>query len=67
MTDAGLAELCNIETLEFVDLSNTAITEKGLAQLNKLTRLKSLFLSDGQLSSEGKDKLHDAIPSLRFY
>ena len=48
MTDAGLRNLGRLERLEFLDLTNTAVTEEGLRQLAGLERLRQVRTGDGK-------------------
>jgi YHS domain-containing protein len=44
ISDAGLAHLAALASLEFLDLYGTAVTDAGLESLRSLTKLKHLYL-----------------------
>lgn len=44
--DSSVKEIAKIGTLQSIDLSDTAITDEGLAELGKLTKLRELKLHD---------------------
>jgi hypothetical protein len=53
LNDEGLAYVCQVATLETLDLRDTAITDAGLVSLAQLPRLKHLRLEDNlQLTDE---------------
>ncbi|KAK3541212.1 hypothetical protein QTP86_016815 [Hemibagrus guttatus] len=58
VTDAGLFFLCTHTLLSELDLSDyTHITDQGIAQLGKMTRLKKLSLSNTPLTDVGLSTL----------
>ncbi|XP_060717966.1 uncharacterized protein si:ch73-173p19.1 [Tachysurus vachellii] len=58
VTDAGLFFLCTHSLLSVLDLSDyTHITDQGIAQLGKMTRLKKLSLSNTPLTDVGLSAL----------
>ncbi|GAA6066136.1 uncharacterized protein si:ch73-173p19.1 [Tachysurus ichikawai] len=58
VTDAGLFFLCTHSLLSELDLSDyTHITDQGIAQLGKMTRLKKLSLSNTPLTDVGLSAL----------
>lgn len=63
VTDAGLAHLAGLTTLEHVVIEKAKVTDAGLAHLKNLTRLRSLSLRENPVTDEGIKHLH-ALPDL---
>ena len=53
ITNAGLAHLAGLTSLEELNLTGTAVTGAGLAHLKKLTGLRILTLHDCRLTDLG--------------
>ncbi len=66
ITDAGLRELKNLESLTTLDLGDTAITYVGVAQLTNLKSLKSLDLSGTLITDNGVWALKKSLPNLEI-
>lgn len=58
-TDEALRSLRGLRTLEFLDLSKTAVTDAGLAELKSLKRLDRLYLWRTAITDHGLDELSD--------
>jgi hypothetical protein len=55
-----------LNNLEELHLLGTDVTDAGLAHLEKLTDLKSLFLDNTNVTSEGVEKLQRALPNCQI-
>jgi hypothetical protein len=66
ITDAGLEIICNVATLENLDLScSESITSAGVLKLSKLKNLKSLRLpKTSRISNEAGEQLQQRLPEL---
>ncbi|MHC4544304.1 MAG: TlpA family protein disulfide reductase, partial [Planctomycetota bacterium] len=53
ITDAGMAHLKGLTSLETLRLDNTQVGDEGLAYLKGLTSLKVLYLADTQVTDAG--------------
>ncbi len=62
LTDVGATVLTELPELEFLSLRETDITDETVAVLTKLKRLKHVDLTDTRVSSDGMQKLKDALP-----
>jgi serine/threonine protein kinase len=60
--DAVAAELANCGTLQWLGLVGNPLTDKGLAELHRLKRLKSLTLEKTNVTPEGVAALRAALP-----
>jgi hypothetical protein len=49
ISDTGLRNLAEVDSLVLVSLQNTAVTEAGLEQLGSMTRLKTVLLDGKQI------------------
>jgi serine/threonine protein kinase len=61
--DAALATLSEIPTLLFLDAGKTRVTGKGLLQLAKLPKLKTLGLFEIPLTASERAALKEAMPN----
>jgi internalin A len=66
VTDAGLAHLSGLMTLERLTLVATQVTDAGLAHLTGLTGLETLNLSETQVTDAGISELQKALPNCRI-
>lgn len=60
--DATAAELANAATLEILELHSNPLTDKGLAELHRLKRLRRLVLQETQVTAMGIAALRAALP-----
>jgi hypothetical protein len=67
VTDAGLAHLAGISTLEHLDVSETAITDEGLKSLARLPVLKTLNLFGTSVTDVGLVQLKSIKTLRRLY
>lgn len=67
ITDAGLADLAGISSLEEIYLGRTQITDAGLRHLAGLTGLEHLWLHDTQVSDAGLVQLTELTKLRRLY
>ncbi len=61
-TDAGLADLEALTTLELLHLEVDQFTDATLPRFERLTKLRELYLVDTKVTLEGRIKLHRALP-----
>jgi hypothetical protein len=52
--------------LDFLDLSNTRITDQGLQYLNGMTRLRILRIVETEVTDAGVAELQRALPGLKI-
>ena len=64
VTDATLAHLAAMTSLELIQLHNTPVTDAGLAHLQGLHNLRILRLKNTLATDEGIDELQRALPGL---
>jgi ABC-type transporter Mla MlaB component len=65
--DSALAILCDLKALECLHVGNAA-TDASIESLAKLTNMKDLIFSyEPSLTSKGKSRLQQALPTCRFY
>ena len=64
VTDAGLAHLKPLESLELLHFSNTRVTDAGLPSLKALKHVKGIELSGTQITDAGIAELKRALPKL---
>jgi hypothetical protein len=64
LTDAGLANLEGLSSLQSLDLSGTRVTDVGLSHLKGLKGLERLYLQDLSISAAGLENL-SRLPVLR--
>lgn len=53
LDDFGLAYVCNVTTIEYLDLQDTEITDSGLENLSRLPNLKTLRLKGNRQLTNG--------------
>lgn len=66
VTDAGLAHLKEIKTLQVLSLVGTPVTDAGLEHLKEAKGLKELYLYGTKVTDEGVKKLKEALPELKI-
>jgi hypothetical protein len=59
--DDDLVLLQEFENLEYLNLQGTKVTNAGLSQVGKLTRLKDLCLGNCEISDKGLEKLQSLV------
>jgi len=65
-TDADLEHLKGLNWLEYLDFTNTQVTDAGLEYLKPLKALKRLSLwGDTQVTDAGVEKLKKSLPNLQ--
>ena len=69
ITDAGLAHLQGLTSLQELDLNHTQVTDAGLAHLQKLTSLQWLYLRNTQVTDAGLGHLQKltSLQELELY
>jgi len=68
MSDADVAVLANVESLESVRLMDASeLTDDGLRQLTRLRRLRYLWIYNAHLTPEGIEALEKALPGVSLY
>jgi len=65
ITDAGLEHFKALNSLEFLNLSNTPITDAGLEHLKGLTNLETLLLDHAKVTDAGLEHLR-GLTNLRW-
>ncbi|REJ64549.1 MAG: hypothetical protein DWQ31_21560 [Planctomycetota bacterium] len=65
MSDAGLAHLAGLESLEYLNLYGTPISDAGLEHLAGLKNLKKLYVWQTNVTPAGVAKLVEALPELK--
>ena len=63
-TDKGLESIAKTK-ISRLHVSRAAITDAGLKHLETMTTLRSLTLRDTEVTTEGLESLHKALPALR--
>ena len=63
MTDRGVAHLRELEGLQWLDLSETQVTDASVPALERLGSLRRLDLWDTKMSEDGVAKLARALPN----
>ncbi len=58
ITDAGLAQIGQLENLEQLRLASSQVTDAGMEHLAGLTKLRFLHLLDAPITDAGLDRLH---------
>jgi len=51
-----------LNKLEFLELSNTKVSDAGLEHLKGLSNLEFLYLTDTKVTANGAKKLQTALP-----
>ena len=64
VTDAGVAELKQLQSLKYCFLDNTAVTDAAVDALGELPLLQVLSFNATQVTPERLSKLHLARPAL---
>ncbi len=64
-TDADLGELCELRSLERLDLDGSKVTDAGLRTLSNLRGLKLLSLAETAITDQGLRHL-ESMSQLRF-
>ena len=59
---SAIEHLAKIETLEFLHLGKTAVTDEKIGDLAKLTNLKDLILTNTGLSKKAVASLQEKLP-----
>ena len=67
ITDEGLAALCAMQNLEWLNLSGTQITDAGLRQLANCHHLNVLVIDGCDVSPIGVSELSAALPEMDIY
>jgi Leucine-rich repeat (LRR) protein len=65
-SDDGLKNLEGLPKLFYLDLNSTAITDRSIAHLTKLTALKELYLRGTKISPAGLAQLQEALPNCKI-
>lgn len=65
-TDADLAPLAALGSLETLDLTNTAVTDAAAPDLEKLKSLRRLYVTGTQLTPAAEQRIKAAIPQLNL-
>jgi internalin A len=65
MTDAGLRELAELKTLQYLFLYNTPVTDAGMKELAGLTSLQALSLASTKVTDVGLKEL-TGLNNLQF-
>jgi hypothetical protein len=65
VTDAGMATVKSLERLQVLNLSKTALTDKGLMELRPLDGLRSLHVVGTKVTAGAAEKFADEMPNLR--
>jgi hypothetical protein len=65
VTDADLARLSVLNTLESLAIDDTQITDAGLAHLHRLTKLERLSFSRTRATLDGRAGLQRVLPNCR--
>jgi hypothetical protein len=60
-----LANVAKLDSLEFVWLNNTLVTDSGVARLKGLTKLKHLKLDGTRVTDAGVADMESAMPGLK--
>ena len=58
ISDAGLAQIGQLENLEQLRLASPKVTDAGMEQVARLTKLRFLHLLNAPVGDAGLDKLH---------
>ncbi|MCX7425435.1 MAG: hypothetical protein NTW96_07400, partial [Planctomycetia bacterium] len=66
VTDAGLKHLARLPSLISLELGDTELTDRALADLRGMTRLEYLGVSGTRMTSEGVKRLREALPTTRI-
>jgi Leucine-rich repeat (LRR) protein len=66
ISDAGLAHLKELKSLERLSLSGCNISDEGLKNLLVLTNLQEVDLRQTKVTASGKAALHKALPKCRI-
>ncbi|HEV7222461.1 MAG TPA: leucine-rich repeat domain-containing protein [Pirellulales bacterium] len=66
-TDAGLAHLQGLTSLQRLYLDNTQVTDAGLTHLHGLTSLQGLYLDNTQVTDAGLAALRKALPHCQIF
>jgi hypothetical protein len=53
-----------MKKVRFLDLTNTGVTDEGLAHLHGMTDLRRLFLTGTQVSDAGVSALQRTLPKV---
>lgn len=67
ITDAGLAYLAKLVSLQFLRLENAPITDAGLVHLRNLVNLRELALQGTEVSDDGSEHLRRLVNLERLY
>ncbi|HOX59561.1 MAG TPA: protein kinase [Verrucomicrobiota bacterium] len=65
ITDAGLACLAPLHTLEELELQNTRVTDLGLRHLDGMTNLVNVYLGNTKVTGPGRRRLEAKHPRLK--
>lgn len=64
-TDADMAKIVNVESIETLNLRGTQITDVGLSHFKVLRKLRFVDLSDTAVTEDGIKELEKALPGCR--
>ncbi len=67
VTDAGLAHILRLaDRLQVLDVRNTAISDKAVAYIQQLPKLRLLRLSGSRITTEGVNEIRKSLPNCKF-
>ena len=67
ITDACLAQLLPLANkLETLDIRGTRVSDNGIADLQRLSRLTLLRLKDSAISADGVEKIRKSLPNCKL-
>ena len=66
ITDNGLEQLANLDTLHHLGLKDMLITDAGLVHLHGMVNLKQLWLSRTNATIDGVTQLHKLLPNCKI-
>jgi hypothetical protein len=62
VTDDGLRAIARLPNLRYLNLTGSAVTDRGLELLHSATQLQHVALGHTRISRAGLRKLRDALP-----
>jgi len=63
ISDTDVDQLANLQSLEFLNLSNTAITDESVERLSGFRALTTLDVTNTKISEDGLARLRAALPN----
>ena len=63
--DAGLAHLGKLQNLQYLDVSQSEVTDAGVMQLAGLKKLRVLLVPD-RVTVATRKRLQETLPGLKF-